>query len=61
VSCGFLVSWNGFADTVTSEMLGGTEGDLLVVPMTGSDLRAAVRVGDFAERLKGFHEAAVLL
>jgi hypothetical protein len=61
VSCGFLVSWNGFAETVTKEMLRGTKGNLLVVPITGSDLRAAVRDGDFAARLQKLHEDAVLL
>jgi len=35
VSCGFLISWNGFAQTVTKEMLRGSQGDLLVVPISG--------------------------
>jgi hypothetical protein len=29
VSCGFLISWNGFAETVTAEMLRGTKEKLL--------------------------------
>jgi hypothetical protein len=61
VSCGFLVSWNGFAHTVEKQMLRGSEGDLLVVPITGEDIRAAVRDDDFAERLRALHEQAVLL
>jgi hypothetical protein len=61
VSCGFLISWHGFAETVTAQMLRGTEGNLLVVPISGADLRAAVREHDFAERLKRLREDAVLL
>lgn len=60
-TCGFLISWNGFADTVTKEMLRGSEGDLLVVPITGQDLRGAVRDGDFEARLRALHSDAVFL
>lgn len=61
VSCGFLISWNGFAETVTKEMLRGSENKLLVVPVEGSDLRAAVREKDFPGRLKELHQKAVFL
>jgi len=61
VSTGFLVSWNGFADTVTKDMLRGSEGSILVVPIEGADLRAAVRSGDFPDRLKALTEQAVFL
>jgi hypothetical protein len=61
VSCGFLVSWNGFAETIEKQLLRGSEGDLLIVPITGADLRAAVRDDDFASRLRELHERAVLL
>jgi hypothetical protein len=61
VSEGFLISWNGFAETVTAEMLRGTREDLLIVPLTGEDLRGAVRDGDFPERLKALHSDAVML
>jgi hypothetical protein len=61
VSCGFLVSWNGFAETIEKQMLRGSEGDLLVVPITGEDLRGAVRDGDFPTRLERLHQQAVLL
>jgi hypothetical protein len=61
VSCGFLISWNGFAGTIEKQMLRGSEGDLLVVPITGEDLRAAVREGDFPSRLERLHQSAVLL
>jgi hypothetical protein len=61
VSTGFLVSWNGFADTVTKDMLRGSEGNILVVPIKGSDLRGAVRDGDFADRIKALTERAIFL
>jgi hypothetical protein len=61
VSTGFLVSWNGFADTVTKDMLRGSEGTILVVPIEGSDLRAAVRDGNFPDTLKALTERAVFL
>lgn len=48
---GFLVSWNGFAGTVTKEMLRGSREDVLVVPVTGENIRAGVRSGDFTRVL----------
>jgi hypothetical protein len=46
-SLGVLISWNGFAQTVSKEMLRGSREGLLLVPMTGEDVREAVRIGDF--------------
>lgn len=42
-------------------MLRGSEGNVLVVPITGQDLRDAVRDGDFPQRLEALHQDAVLL
>ncbi|MBE9049195.1 hypothetical protein IQ243_02015 [Nostocales cyanobacterium LEGE 11386] len=50
-SLGFLISWNGFKDTVTKEMLRGSREHTLVVPMTGKDIRAAVRDSNFSDVL----------
>ena len=59
---GFLISWNGFAGTVTKEMLRGSRReDTLVVPMTGEDIRSAVRSGDFSTILLQCWNAAVNL
>jgi hypothetical protein len=58
-SLGFLVSWNGFAETVTKEMLRGSREGLLVVPLTGEDIREAVRTGDFLRILLDRWETAV--
>jgi hypothetical protein len=60
-SLGFLVSWNGFADTVTKEMLRGSREELLVVPLTGADIRAAVRVDNFTAALLNCWDKAVAL
>jgi hypothetical protein len=44
---GMLVSWNGFAETVTKEELRGSREDLLILPITGQDLREAAFTGRF--------------
>jgi hypothetical protein len=59
VSCGFLVSWNGFAETITKEMLRGSQSDIVVVALDGSDLRNAVRDGDFGQRLEQRYDESV--
>ena len=58
---GFLISWNGFSETITKEMLRGSREQILVVPMTGEDIRSAVRSGDFARTLLERWEKAVNL
>lgn len=58
---GFLISWNGFSETVTKEMLRGSREQILIVPMTGEDIRSAVRSGDFAQTLLQCWDRAVNL
>jgi hypothetical protein len=58
---GFLISWNGFAETVTKEMLRGSREETLVVPMTGEHIRSAVRSGDFPTILLQCWDTAVNL
>jgi hypothetical protein len=58
---GFLISWNGFAETVTKEMLRGSREEALVVPITGEDIRGAVRSGDFTATLLSCWDGAVNL
>ncbi|KMS51562.1 hypothetical protein [Sphingobium cupriresistens] len=58
---GFLISWNGFAGTVTKEMLRGSREEPLIVPISGSELRQAVRIGDFSKVLLSAWDAAVAL
>jgi hypothetical protein len=58
-SVGFLVSWNGFADTFTKEMLRGSHERLLIVPLTGEQIRRAVRQGAFFPVLTSAWDEAV--
>jgi hypothetical protein len=58
---GFLISWNGFASTITKEMLRGSRDEVLTVPMTGGDIRSAVREADFAGVLLHCWDKAVNL
>ena len=58
---GFLISWNGFSDTVTKEMLRGSREEILVVPVTGEDIRSAVRSGNFSKTLLQCWDRAVNL
>lgn len=60
-SLGFLISWNGFASTVTKEMLRGSREETLIVPITGEELRAAARSGDFFKELAARWDWAVTL
>ncbi|MFL5348907.1 MAG: hypothetical protein ACJ8AT_29260 [Hyalangium sp.] len=60
-SLGFLVSWNGFTETVTSEMLRGTRERLLIVPLEGKQIRSAVRSGEFAKLVFSAWQQAVML
>ncbi|MCL6392546.1 hypothetical protein EXT73_18985 [Pectobacterium atrosepticum] len=58
---GFLISWNGFTETVTKEMLRGSREELLIVPLAGDDLRRAVRDNNFAEVMLRAWDKAVTL
>ena len=58
---GFLISWNGFKETVTKEMLRGSREQILVVPITGEDIRAAMRSEDFVKALLECWDEAVNL
>lgn len=60
-SLGFLISWNGFATTVTKEMLRGSREETLIVPVTGQEIRATVRSGDVVKELAKWWGAAVAL
>lgn len=60
-SLGFLVSWNGFAETVTKEMLRGSHERLLVVPMEGTQICDAVRQGQFLPALTAAWDRAITI
>lgn len=59
-SLGFLVSWSGFASTVTREMLRGSREDTLIVPVSGKNLRHAVVESCFLEVLMKCWQDAVM-
>jgi len=44
---GFLISWNGFAGTISKEMLRGSRGEPQIVLLEGKDIKQAVKSGDF--------------
>lgn len=44
---GFLISWNGFSDTIPSEMLRGSREETLIVPLDGRAIEQAVKTGKF--------------
>ena len=48
-TCGFLISWNGFAGTVAKEQLRGSQEDILIIPVSGEDIRSAVLAGSFED------------
>jgi hypothetical protein len=58
-SLGLLISWNGFAGTVTKEMLRGSRDGILVIPIAGDDIRRAIREGDFSKVLLACWDKAV--
>ena len=58
---GFLVSWNGFADTLTKEMLRGSKDAPLIVPLAGEALVEAARSGDFYQTLVTARERALII
>jgi len=39
---GFFISWNGFAETFTKEDLRSSQGNILVIPVTGKNIKEAL-------------------
>lgn len=60
-SIAFLISWNGFADTITAEMLRMSRERLLIVPMDGDAIRSAVESGDFLQVLTQARQHALMI
>lgn len=60
-TCGFLISWNGFAGTITKEQLRGSREDLLIIPVSGEDIRAAVLAGTFEAMAKTLWNKVALM
>ena len=60
-SCGFLISWNGFAGTITKELLRGSREEVFIIPVSGEDLRAAVLAGTFESMARTLWERVAFL
>lgn len=58
---GFLVSWNGFAETFTRESLRGSRAKILVVPLSGQQIKQAVAENNFEKCLYNAWYEAVML
>lgn len=58
-SLGFLISWNGFTGTIEKEMLRSSRQRLVIVPLTGDDLRRAVADNNFIEVIESAWREAV--
>ena len=58
-SLGFLISWNGFAETVTKEMLRGSREEALIIPLDGNDIKKAVSDKQFESVLASAWDKAI--
>jgi len=59
-SLAFLISWNGFASTIEKELLRSSRQRLVIVPLTGQDLKRAVAENNFREVVESAWRAALL-
>ncbi|MEW6160203.1 MAG: restriction endonuclease [Verrucomicrobiota bacterium] len=59
-SLGVLISWNGFADTVTKEMLRGSRERHVILLMDGNSLRKSAERGSFLPELEVAWKEAIL-
>ena len=58
---GFLISWNGFAGTFTTEMLRASREAPLIVPIDGTLIRKATQSGDFLATILEARERALMV
>ena len=58
---GFLVSWKGFAETITKEMLRSSREKLLIIPLAGADIKDALQADTFHDLLIKAWEKALLV
>ena len=57
---GFLISWTGFADTVTKELLRGSRDEIVIGLISGENLKATATTGSILPAFQTAWEAAVL-
>jgi hypothetical protein len=60
-SLGFLISWNGFTETITKEMLRGSREQPLIVLLEGKHIKQAVKSKDFFGTLTTAFDKAITL
>jgi hypothetical protein len=58
-SIAFLISWNGFTNTIEKEILRSSRQRLVTIPLTGEDLKKAVANDDFFEVIQAAWRAVV--
>jgi Holliday junction resolvase-like predicted endonuclease len=58
---GFLISWNGFTDTIPKEMLRGSREMPLIVLLDGKEIKQAVKNSDFIQVLIAAYDKAIKL
>lgn len=58
-SLGFIISWNGFTETVTKEMLRGSREEALIIPLDGNDIKKAVSDKQFESVLASAWDKAI--
>ncbi len=56
---GFFVSWNGFKETFVKEDLRTSQGDILIVPITGKELIEAINQNSIQESIEKWWLKAV--
>lgn len=49
---GFLISWNGFNDTIGKELLRSSQDDIIIVPVTGKEVIEGMTAPDFGVVVK---------
>ena len=60
-SIGFLISWNGFAETITTEMLRASREPTLIVPLDGEAIRSGIESGDFLQIITDARRQALMV
>ena len=60
-SIGFLISWNGFAETITTEMLRASRETPLIVPLDRKAIKDAVESGNFLDIISAARQKALMV
>ncbi|MCU5733081.1 hypothetical protein [Bacillus pacificus] len=58
---GFFIAWKGFAKTFTLESLRGSQGDIVIVPIEGWQIKEAIKSNRVEDYLKDWYFKAAML